>query len=1539
MTIFTGTSNNEVFTGSTATADEAVIDASLFDLRFTLDARNRWVATSAATGSDTLDSVETLRLSDAVLALRTAPVSMVNAYTSGDQSGGSVSARADGGWTVAWHGNNGSQYGLFLQSYGSDGVAAQPVAAVNAQVTGSQVATLAGGTQAFTYLTSAGLYTSVNGRTHTLANTNDYYGRYATLGDTVALSDGGYVVVFQEFNTSNYNGWALRSVRIDAGGLNPSYRTLASASYGSTEAHPAAVALAGGAFAVAWFQDNHVMLRSVPADSSVSMAAAVQISGDINPYSYGSGVAPALARLADGGFVAAWSAGGDLVTQRFDASATAVGANTVFDTGNGGTPQGVALAGLSDGSYVAAWLARAGGNAAMATLLLQRFNADGSVAAPLQEAAQVPANSPAGVSLAALADGGFVLTWQRAEAGNSSPVTSDVLSQRFDAAGLPVLSTLTGTALGDDLLYSGSQGVRLEGGAGDDRLVAGSGNDVLDGGSGADTLDGGLGNDTYIAGARTVIVDAGGTDTVFSAEAISLADGLEHARLLGSAAVNVHGNDAANFLQGNAAANLLDGGAGADTLAGGGGADTYLVDDSRDLVIELAGAGTDTVASTASFTLGANVENLHLAGAEAVDATGNALNNQLLGNAAANVLDGRGGNDTMAGGEGNDTYVVSGVDMLVEYEGEGTDTVRSASHWTLGAHLENLELTGSAAVNGSGNALGNRLTGNAGANVLDGGAGADTMDGGNGADTYVVDDAGDVVTDSGSTGTDLVRATASHTLGSGVENLTLLGMAALDGNGNALANVLRGNNAANALFGDAGNDLLHGNGGNDTLSGGSGADTLAGGTGDDVYVVALGGTADIREAAGQGLDTVRATVSAGFTLGANLENLELSGGNVFGMGNELGNAITGTDGANRLNGGAGADTLTGGLGNDSYVVDNAGDQVVEAAAAGVDEVLASLNWTLGANLENGALLGEAALQLTGNALANRLVGNAGTNTLRGEAGNDLLLGGAGHDTLQGGAGADSLDGGAGNDLLDGGLDLDVADYRAAAAAVRVNLALTTAQDTGGAGVDTLAGIESAFGSHAGGDTLTGTAAANTLWGLAGNDTLTGAGGDDRLLGDEGDDLLVDGLGNTLLDGGNGFDLLSWRGVAAGVTVDLALTTAQATGGAGLDTVLNVEGVLGSDTGADSLRGDEQDNRLDGGGGNDTLAGGDGNDTLEGGAGVDTADYRDSISAVRVDLRRTVAQDSLGAGTDLLVGVENLLGSDYGGDQLTGDAGANLLNGCAGNDTLTGGAGNDTYVVDAVGDVVNEASTVAGEIDTVMSSVSWTLGANLENLLLTGAAAVNATGNAANNVLTGNAAANILNGGAGTDLMTGGAGNDTYVVDSTGDVVKEASTVAGEIDTVQSAVSFTLGLNLENLTLTGTAAINGTGNGASNTLVGNAAANVLDGGAGTDRLTGGAGADTFRFAALSDLGLSATRDVITDFTPGQDRIDLSAMDANAALAGDQAFSFLTAFTNAAGQVCVAGNSVLLNTDTDLDAEYEIQLLGTFATPLTAASFVL
>jgi Ca2+-binding RTX toxin-like protein len=922
---------------------------------------------------------------------------------------------------------------------------------------------------------------------------------------------------------------------------------------------------------------------------------------------------------------------------------------------------------------------------------------------------------------------------------------------------------------GNDDLYGGNDG---------DTLVGNAGRDILDGGLGADSMSGGTGNDSYVVDTASDIVTETSNlsteiDSVSSAVTFTLTANLENLTLTGSAVGGtgntlnnvITGNGVNNTLLGDAGDDTLSGGLGADSMNGGAGNDSYVVDSSSDVVSETllgvdAGGTADKVTSSATFTLGAFVENLTLSGASSINGTGNTLNNVMMGNTASNTLSGDAGNDqingglgsdNMIGGTGNDTYWVDvATDIVTETSTLTTeiDRINSAVDFNLavnGVNVEQLILTGTIAKNGFGNDSNNSITGNtlnnsltgllgndtlfggSGNDSLDGGAGTDTLYGGAGNDIYTVDSAADVVSDANATtgvnegGTDLVNSAATFTLGSFIENLTLTGSAAISGTGNTLNNILTGNSGGNTLFGDAGTDKLDGL---------AGADTMYGGAGSDSYVVDNAGDLASETNASFGSDdggTDLVTASVTYALGDYIENLTLAtaGGAISGTGNALGNVLTGNtsnntlsgaEGGDTLNGGTGADLMYGGSGNDIYTVDNAGDVVSESFSGGVDDgglsdrVSSSVTFALGSFVENLTLTGTSAINGTGNASNNLLTGNdqanvltagSGNDTLLGQGGNDVLNGEAGNDTLTGGLGADAMRGGGGNDLY----NVD-------------NLG------------DTVSETNSVTNLDEGGLDLVSSSVGFTLGNFIENLTLTGSG-------------TISGTGNAS------------------------------------------NNVLTGNTGA---------NTLTGLGGNDSLVGG------------------------------------------------------------------------TGADRMLGGGGNDAYVVDNAGDVVSEQTVIGtddGGTDIVSSSVSYTLGTFVENLTLTGSSSVSGTGNASNNVLTGNSGANTLTGlggndslvgGTGADRMLGGGGNDTYSIDNLGDVVSEQTVVGtddGGTDTVLSTITHTLATGFENLTLTGTANTNGTGNASANTILGSDRANVLSGLDGNDSITGGAGADTLIGGAGND----------------------------------------------------------------------------------------
>ena len=624
-------------------------------------------------------------------------------------------------------------------------------------------------------------------------------------------------------------------------------------------------------------------------------------------------------------------------------------------------------------------------------------------------------------------------------------------------------------------------------------ITGNSGNNTLDGGAGADTLTGGAGDDFYVIdniGDQVVESSSPGIDTVAASISYSLTVNVENLLLTGSANINGTGNSQANQITGNEGKNTLDGGLGIDTLIGGAGDDLYIVDNSADVVTEAAGAGTDTVQASASYVLGDYVENLTLTGSDEIDATGNSLNNALTGNIRNNWLDGGAGADTLNGGTGDDTYVVDNAgDVVSESANAGIDAVMAAISYSLTINVENLILSGLANISATGNELANQLGGNAGDNRLDGGLGSDTLTGGLGDDTYVVDNTGDVVVELSGQGRDMVESSVSYTLVAAVESLTLTGTSNLDATGNELDNFITGNSGSNHLSGMEGND---------TLDGGLGADTMAGGLGNDVYVVDNLGDV-LSENFNEGLDTVKSSIS--WMLGANFESLLLTGTeNVNATGNELDNSLTGNEGNNILNGGVGADLMAGGSGNDTYYVDNAGDVITEAASPGVDSVYASLSYALSVNVENLTLQGLGNFNATGNELANALVGNSGNNT------------------LDGGLGADSLTGGAGNDtyVVDNAGDVVTEAANAGSDTVLSSVTYTLTDNVENLSLSGSAAIDG-----------TGNELDNILTGNSGDNVLSGQGGRDQLLGGAGNDTLVFGESVEIAkaDGGTGNDTL------------------------------------------------------------------------------------------------------------------------------------------------------------------------------------------------------------------------------------------------------------------------------------------------------------------------------------------------------------------------------------------------------------------------------
>jgi Ca2+-binding RTX toxin-like protein len=941
--------------------------------------------------------------------------------------------------------------------------------------------------------------------------------------------------------------------------------------------------------------------------------------------------------------------------------------------------------------------------------------------------------------------------------------------------------TITGTG-GPDSLTGTSGNDRMAGLAGDDQLTGLAGNDRLDGGTGTDQLTGGTGDDTYIVDDTGDVVTElanEGVDTIQSSVTRTLDANVEHLTLTGTGAINGTGNALDNILTGNSAANVLAGGLGNDTYVVGAG----------DQVMELVGEGVDTVQASVSAILGANIENLTLTGSASLTGTGNALDNILQADGSISVL---------AGGDGNDTYLIgpnSDDDILVETATGGIDTVIAAHDYRLPANIENLTLLDAA--EGIGNDLNNTLIGGRVNNVLDGGLAADTMIGGEGDDTYIVDNISDILIEQVNEGIDTIHSSATYTLSSNVENLTLTGTASIDGTGNALTNDMRGNDAPNVLDGGGGDDSLQGFGGADTYLFGRGVGS------DTVFDFSVAGEVDTIQLAS---DVAPADIEVyqrdfNLVLVINGTTDELTLISFFDQPEYAQKQVRFADGtvwneaelrARALDGGP----LIGTTGNDTLVASAAHRVLIGNAG---NDILTGGDW-------DDALYGDATFQsLSGPQVIGNdtLLGGAGDDRLFDFRGTNIFDGGAGNDTLVLGTGVDTVLFGRGSSMdtviLDNNRnDIDIIQLAAGIFPADVvmtrrssalyNIVDILIPDSG----DQVSVVLSTDFFAVGPETTQAVVrfADGTEWSLAG--ATPDLPFTEAPLGPSGDNTYSVGVGSepiVELPGG-GIDTVQ-------STVDYTLPA-------------NVENLFLSDNFtnvgpyADNATGNELDNLIIGNTRDNILDGGAGNDVLVGGL----------FHQFEVGLSET--------GSDILIGGEgdDILMAD--GGNITVGVGSGVTGGFRddvprqADDLFIGGTGNDTYILHSQQQTVAE---FAGEgTDTVQAYVSYVLGENIENLTLVGVGSLSGTGNGLDNVLIGNNEGNVLDGRegndtlwggndldadlgvitSGNDTLIGGTGNDTYLF-KLGDEIDtiEDTVVSGESNRIQ----FGTGIGRNDLTFT------------------------------------------------------------------------------------------------------------------------------------------
>ena len=583
-----------------------------------------------------------------------------------------------------------------------------------------------------------------------------------------------------------------------------------------------------------------------------------------------------------------------------------------------------------------------------------------------------------------------------------------------DAQGdtLTNIENVSGTTSGDTLI--GNSAVNsLLGGDGDDVIYAEGGGDHLDGGNGVDWV-------LFVDSTAGVTVDlAAGTGSGGFAQGAAI---LNFENLEGSNFNDtLTGTSGANVIYGFDGDDVIDASGGADTVYAGAGNDRVVDSDAVNFDYSDGGSGINTIDYRGVFFVGSSIVTINLATGQTVVNGGNTetiVNFQnvegsqggetIIGDGNANVLNGNGGDDVISGGGGNDTLNGgAGADTLDGGTGVNTASyagstaavlVNLSSGAGLGGYAQGDTLANIQNLIGSN--FGDTLTGNGGANVLNGGAGADTMTGLGGDDSYVVNVGADQVFEAVGGGTDTVTVAGSinYVLAAGQEVETLRATSATAAYGVNLT----GNEFANTLLGDAAGNVLNGRGGTDRMFGYAG---------NDVYYVDV--AADrVFEVAGAGSDTVFVTSAITYTLAAGQEVETLrapSGASTLAInltGNGYANTLIGDAAANILNGGAGADKMYGFAGDDLFYIDNAADQVFEAAGGGHDVavVLSGISYTLTAGQEVETLrapnsASTLAVNLTGNAFANALLGDAVANVLDGGGGSDLLFGYGGSDTF------------------------------------------------------------------------------------------------------------------------------------------------------------------------------------------------------------------------------------------------------------------------------------------------------------------------------------------------------------------------------------------------------------------------------------------------------------------------------------------------------------------------------------------------------------
>jgi Ca2+-binding RTX toxin-like protein len=791
-------------------------------------------------------------------------------------------------------------------------------------------------------------------------------------GAVTALTDGGYVVTWNSFGQDG-SGSGIYAQRYDMAGASVGGEVQVNSTTLSEQLGSAVTALTDGGYVVTW--------TSLNQDGSGSGiyaqrydATGVAVGGEVlvNSTTLNDQFDSAVTALADGGYVVTWQSSGQdgsgsgIYAQQYDASGAAVGSEVQVNTFTANGQGDSAVTALADGGYVVTW-SSFGQDGSSFGIYAQRYDAVGSAVGAEFQVNSTIASIQFLSAVTALADGGYVVTWTSYGQDNNDG-SPGIYAQRYDAAGNRVGGEVRVNSTTLDNQSESAVTALADGGfvvtwssSGQDGSSSGIYAQRYDAAGAAVglTVTGTAGADRLSVGVHSLLtVDgAGGNDT--------LTGGVGADILLGSAGLD--------SLTGNGGNDYLDGGIGADLLIGGAGGDTYVIDHLGDKVTEIGLGGTDQVQASVTYTLGATLEDLILTGTGHLTGIGNVAGNLLQGNSGNNLLDGKAGGDLLLG-EGGDDRLVGGLGQDVLLGGAGADDLiggtghdrltggadadRFLFHTVLSAATNIDEITDFAVgvdqIQLSRGVFAALPVGTLQLGAFRSGAGVTTA--GDTDDRLIYDTtSGALYYDADGTGAAAAIKFATLTGSPDTLSATDFTVIAAPVGLSPLASLTAGvASRATSLPAPSGAGLFsglvsllatkQGTAGADRLTGGAGADRLLGGAGQD--------------------------------------------------------RLTGNAGADYLDGGTDADLLIGGAGGDTYVIDHAGDLITETGLSGTDTVRASLDYTLGATLEDLVLTGTGDLTGIGNASDNWLQGNSGHNTLIGLAGDDYLAGGAGDDTYR-----------------------------------------------------------------------------------------------------------------------------------------------------------------------------------------------------------------------------------------------------------------------------------------------------------------------------------------------------------------------------------------------------------------------------------------------------------------------------------------------------------------------------------------------------------